>query len=136
MDSAPRPLLLFDGHCALCDGTVRWLLQHDRGRLHYAPLQSAIAGDVLEQVGYGGDRSSVVLVDGDGAFQHSDAAWRTLRLLPWPWRAGAVMRFIPRPLRDLAYRFIARNRFRIFGYSDVCALRSALPRDQLQRLLE
>ena len=136
MDPIPRPLLLFDGQCALCDRTVRWLLRHDRGRLHYAPLQSATADSVLERVGYAGDRSSVVLVDGDGAFQHSDAAWRTFRLLPWPWRAAAAMRFIPRPLRDLGYKFIARNRFRIFGYSDLCALKSGLPSDQLQRILE
>ena len=136
MDPIPRPLLLFDGHCALCDGTVRWLIGRDRGRLHYAPLESPIADAVLEEVGYAGDRSSVVLVDREGAYQHSDAAWRTFGLLPWPWRAAAAIRFIPRPARDLVYKFIARNRFRIFGHSDLCALKSGLPPGQLQRILE
>jgi predicted DCC family thiol-disulfide oxidoreductase YuxK len=136
MDAIPRPILLFDGQCALCDGTVRWLLRHDRGRLHYAPLESGIAEAALKESGFAGDRSSVVLVDASGAYQHSDAVWRTLRLLAWPWRAGVVLRVIPRPLRDLGYKFIARNRFRIFGRSDMCALLSRLPPEQRRRILE
>jgi predicted DCC family thiol-disulfide oxidoreductase YuxK len=133
MAQFPRPLLLFDGNCALCNGTVRWLLAHDRGRLHYAPLSSEVADAALGQAGYEGDRSSVVLVDGTGAHQHSTAVWRTLRLLPWPWRAGAAIRLIPRPLRDAAYRFVAANRFRIFGRSDICAMR--FPPDQARRVI-
>jgi predicted DCC family thiol-disulfide oxidoreductase YuxK len=133
MAQVPRPLLLFDGNCALCNGTVRWLLAHDRGRLHYAPLRSEVADAALQESGYHGDRSSVVLVDERGAHQHSTAVWRTLRLLPWPWRGGAAIRLIPRPLRDAAYRFVAANRFRIFGRSDICAMH--FPSDQARRVI-
>ena len=135
MDRLPRPLLLFDGGCALCDGSVRWLIGRDRGRLHYAPLKSEAGERALREAGLGDDATSVVLIDEEGAHQHSDAVWRILRLLPWPWRAGAGLRFMPRFVRDLLYRFIARNRFRIFGRSDVCTLIAALPREQQERIL-
>jgi predicted DCC family thiol-disulfide oxidoreductase YuxK len=32
------------------------------------------------------------------------------------------LRFIPRPLRDLVYRFIARHRYRWFGKTESCWL--------------
>jgi predicted DCC family thiol-disulfide oxidoreductase YuxK len=31
-----------------------------------------------------------------------------------------VFRGVPRPLRDAAYRLIARNRYALFGRRDVC----------------
>lgn len=43
-----------------------------------------------------------------------------------------ALRLIPRPLRDAAYRLIARNRYRWFGKAEACAL---LTPEQRQRLL-
>ena len=132
----PRPILLFDGTCGLCDGTVKWLLRHDRdGRLHYAPLQSPVGQAALRAVGLEGDLSSVVLIDDAGAHQRSDAVWRVSRLLPWPWRAGAALRLVPRFVREPAYKLVAGNRYRVFGRTDACLFVGALPVDQQKRIL-
>lgn len=131
----PRPILLFDGGCCLCDGMVRWLLRHDRGRLHYAPLDSETGRQALRETGRVLDTSTVLLIDEHGAHQRSEAAWRVLHLLDWPWRAGAGLRFLPRFVRDVLYRFVAQNRFRIFGRPRVCTLVSSLPQGQQARIL-
>ena len=39
------------------------------------------------------------------------------------WRlAGRALRVVPRSLRDLGYRMVARNRYRIFGRYDTCPI--------------
>ena len=40
--------------------------------------------------------------------------------LGWPWKALSLLRFIPRALRDPVYRWLARNRYRLFGRRDAC----------------
>jgi predicted DCC family thiol-disulfide oxidoreductase YuxK len=31
-----------------------------------------------------------------------------------------MLRFVPKELRDTAYRFVARNRYRFFGKKEAC----------------
>ncbi|HZB88569.1 MAG TPA: DCC1-like thiol-disulfide oxidoreductase family protein, partial [Terracidiphilus sp.] len=53
----------------------------------------------------------------------SNAAIAMLATLPAPWTAVATMlRIIPRPLRDLGYRFIARFRYRLAGRLESCPI--------------
>jgi predicted DCC family thiol-disulfide oxidoreductase YuxK len=37
-------------------------------------------------------------------------------------RLTQILRIAPRPLRDWLYRKLARNRYRLFGRADLCAL--------------
>lgn len=49
---AQGPLVLFDGVCALCNGSVRFLAPRDRtGRLRFAAIQSAAGQEVLRRHG-------------------------------------------------------------------------------------
>ena len=42
------PVILFDGVCNLCNGTVQFILTHDpRGRFQFASLQSDAAKRIL-----------------------------------------------------------------------------------------
>jgi predicted DCC family thiol-disulfide oxidoreductase YuxK len=118
-------VILYDGTCGLCSRAVRFIAGHDpAGRYRYAALGSEVAGDVLR-----GARlppqlpDSVVLVEADGTVRvESDAALAILRELRGPSRHLARLRILPRPLRDAAYRLVARTRYRIFGRRDVCEL--------------
>ena len=119
-----HPVVLFDGVCNLCDASVNFLIDRDPGaRLRFASLQSDAGSRLLAL--HGIDRTttdSVVLVEDGRAWVESDAAARIARHLPWPWRAGAAFRFLPRLLRDGAYRLVARNRYRWFGTREACRL--------------
>lgn len=122
----PGPVLLFDGVCNLCNASVNFILDRDRdARLRFASLQSEAGRALLARAGLrlpDGDPESMVLVLGDAAFTHSDAALRVCRLLPWPWRLAGWLLWIPRPLRDAVYKLVARNRYRWFGRSEVCRM--------------
>jgi len=40
-------------------------------------------------------------------------------------RVGAVLRILPRPVQDWLYRPLSRNRYRLFGRTDMCAVPDA-----------
>ena len=119
-------IVVFDAQCLLCNGWVRFLLEHDRrGVFRFASIQGATGKRLLANAGLSVvDLQTLLLVDGDRSWQHTSAIFRVLGGLGWPWRAGWLAWLVPAPLRDAAYRWIARNRYRIFGRSETCLLPS------------
>jgi len=122
--SIPRdkPILLFDGVCNLCNGSIQFVIDHDpKGRFRFAPLQSEAAERLLEDVGFHGyDFDTFVLVDGDDYYTKSEAALRVASGLKFPWSVAGVFRVLPRPLRDAVYDAVASHRYAIFGRKAQC----------------
>ena len=119
-------MLLFDGVCNLCNASVQWVLKHDKkNRFRFAALQSDTGRMLLERVGLSNEKlETVVLVDGDRFFTHSDAVLEIARRLGGIWSLARVGRIVPRPIRDALYMWIARNRYRWFGKKEQCMLPS------------
>jgi predicted DCC family thiol-disulfide oxidoreductase YuxK len=124
MAEPANPIVLFDGVCNLCSGSVQFILRRDPGaRFRFASLQSPAGQELLARFGIDGQGiDSVIVIEGDRWFKESDAALRIARHLGGLWRLLTVFRLIPRPLRDRLYRFIARNRYRWFGKKESCWL--------------
>ena len=128
--SDTNPLILYDGVCGLCNRLVQFLLKHDKqGRLRFASLQSDFAARVLQRHGIDPkDLDTVQVIEnyeqpGERVLQRSDAILRAGRELTGFWSVSAtVAKVIPRALRDVIYRFVARNRYRVFGKYDTCML--------------
>lgn len=116
------PILLFDGVCNLCSGAVRFVIRHDPGgRFRFAALQSEAGRRLLVQHGLPADAlDTFVLIDGARCFTRSDAAIELARRLGGAWRGLALLRLVPRPIRDAAYGVVVRNRYRWFGRSESC----------------
>ena len=113
-----RPVILFDGVCNLCTTSVKWVIAHDpQGLFDLASLQSQVARTLLNGKEVG---DSVVLVDEDGFHQQSDAIIRVARRLGRPWVIAKLGPLVPRPIRDWAYRLVAKNRYGWFGKQDSC----------------
>jgi predicted DCC family thiol-disulfide oxidoreductase YuxK len=133
-DLGSRLLVVYDGHCGFCNRTVRWFLRRDaQDRLRFVPAESPRVADLLARHGFTAfdvpaSPDTIVVVRNPGTpheqvFLRSDAAAALLAELPQPWSAlGALFRLVPRPIRDLGYRFIARIRYRIWGRYDVCPI--------------
>jgi predicted DCC family thiol-disulfide oxidoreductase YuxK len=121
----PERVVLFDGVCNLCNATVNFLIDRDPGaRLRFAALQSPEGQAVLARVGrqVQGEPESVFLVEGGRLYERSTAALRIARVLKGPWPLFYALVAVPRPLRDVVYRWVARNRYRWFGKADACRL--------------
>lgn len=119
-------IVVFDGECVLCNGWVSFLLRHDKQRLYrFASIQTPAGRTLLAQAGLPVERLDTLLViEGDRSFRHTQAIFRVLHGLGWPWRAAWIGWLVPAPLRDSMYRWVARRRYRLFGKLDVCAMPS------------
>lgn len=117
-------IVVFDAQCLLCSRWVKFLLKYDRrGAVRFASMQGATGQALLSQAGLRVDGlQTLLLVDGSRSWQHTGAILRLLHALGWPWRAAWLAWPIPAPLRDAAYRLVARNRYRWFGRSDTCLM--------------
>ena len=111
-------VILFDGVCIFCSRWVRFVAQRDRAkRFRFTPIQSGYGSRLARTFGIDPDTNAVV--HGGEVFMKSDAALTVLSQLPgWSW--VQVLFAIPKPLRDLVYSLVARNRYRIFGKYEAC----------------
>jgi predicted DCC family thiol-disulfide oxidoreductase YuxK len=114
--------LFYDGHCALCHGTVQFVIKTDRtgAAFRFAPLQGETFRALVPAEQRAGLPDSIVVRTVEGSLlARSDAIVRILQRLGGGWRIWAsILAGIPRALRDAAYDFIARIRNRIFGKRD------------------
>jgi len=115
-------IVVFDGVCALCNGWVDFLLARDRrARYRFAAMQSPAGRGLLAAHGLDPeDPASFLLLDAQGAHTDSDAIVRVLAALGGAWRGAVLARLLPRRLRDVLYRWLARNRYRWSGRRAVC----------------
>ena len=115
-------IILFDGVCNLCNGSVQFIIKRDKKHLfRYATLQSEFAKNLLKSRGqHVPEMESVILVTNEGVFYRSDAALRIAQKLNGLWPILGAFRIVPRVIRDAVYNFIGRNRYRWFGKQESC----------------
>ena len=132
---ADTALVLFDGDCHLCNGFVQFVIGRDpRRRIRFAPLQGKAGRHACEMVGLdlpeGADPDTIIVIDGGRGLVRSDAVLAIIARLPFPWALLSVGRWVPRPIRDALYRWVARNRHRWFGRRSTCLLPGPEIRDR------
>lgn len=120
-------VVLYDGVCGLCNHLVQFLLKRDhRDRFRFASLQSEVGSQLLRRHGTDAvDLDTVyVVVDygkrGERLLSRSDAIIHLLQRLGGIWAVVAAGKILPRSFRDSFYKFVATNRYRVFGKYDVC----------------
>lgn len=119
-----QPLIVFDGDCVLCSRSMRMILRLDRyKRFHLTPAQSDLGQKLYSHLGLPTDRFETYLLIADGSIHQRTAALIEItKRLGWPWKAGAILMIIPRPIRDGLYNFVARHRYRLFGRKTACGI--------------
>jgi len=131
-DNRQHAVVLFDAVCNFCDGSVNWIIRHDRrGYFRFAALQSDVGAE-LQQL-YGLDPSmldTLVLIEGGGVYTKSTAGLRIARRLRRPWLALNALIAVPLLLRDLAYDWFAGRRYRWCGKREECIVPSSDVRER------
>jgi len=120
---AIRQLIVYDGVCGLCNRFVLWSLDHiaepDTG---FVSSQSHIGQQLLKKHKLPTDPSTVYLFSSTGVSERSDAVIQLMYSLRSPYRQLVVLRWIPRAMRDLAYRLVAKIRRWIPSKTTVCGI--------------
>ncbi len=120
------PVILFDGVCNLCNGSVQFVINHDKaGLFTFASLQSEAGQKLLSDYQIPGTvLSSFILIQHEQAYTKSTAALLVAKQLTGVVKYLYIFRVIPTFIRDVVYNFIARNRYRWFGRKESCMIPS------------
>ena len=118
----PDGLMLFDGVCHLCDGTVQTILAWDRaGAIRFTPIQSSYGRALAMAHGLDPERpESFLFFDHGRPLGRAAGFAALLRRLPAPWRWLALVGRLPKGPANAVYDWVARNRYRLFGRKDRC----------------
>jgi predicted DCC family thiol-disulfide oxidoreductase YuxK len=125
-DLRAQRIVLYDGVCGFCNGSVRWLIARDRReRLRFAPLQGETAAALrARHPEIPTSLDTIAFVEENGrVWVRSAGVFRALRELAAPWRWLAALRFVaPASIWDVAYQAFARRRYRWFGRYEACPI--------------
>ena len=125
-------VLFFDGDCAFCSTSARWVSRLDRrGRIDFASLQGSMAGKLdLRRHAAASGGTMVLLREADGRlFFRSDALIELARAMGGIWNGMRLIGLVPRAWRDAVYQFVADRRHLLRG--SVCSI----PDDRLRQRL-
>lgn len=117
-------IVLFDAECILCSANAKLILKNDHREIFLlASMQGEVGARLFAENGLDPkDPSTILVIEGNRVRRDSDAVISIYENLIFPWSAMRIFRLVPAVLRDPVYRFIARNRYRIFGQRDTCWL--------------
>jgi len=118
-----QKIILFDGVCNLCNGSVVFILQREKEPVfQFASIQSEAGKVLLQWCCLPEDYSqAVVLIEYGRIYLGSTAALKIGQTLKFPWSFVSYAGFIvPKLIRDWVYSQIAKHRYQWFGKREVC----------------
>lgn len=140
-------VVLFDGVCVLCNRWAQFIIKQDtKQSLTLASVQSPEGQAILTHYNMSTAHFDTLLYienlsidnitprDINGLqlkstkptdnllFIKTDAIFKILLQLGFPWYLSLIFKPIPRYLRDKLYLLIANNRYRLFGKTNHCLL--------------
>ena len=123
-------ILLFDGHCSLCNAAVDFVLKRNtKKKLLLASIQGPAGQRVLKMYQLPPSYlDTLVLVEQGQLYLGSTAALRVARLLRGGWPLFYALIIIPKGLRDRIYQWIGKNRYKWFGRRASCRMPTASER--------
>lgn len=116
-------MILFDGTCAFCERSVRFIATRDRGYFKFGASQNPEGVALLARHGTTREAAkSIILIEDDRIYLRSTAVLKIAQRMTAPWRWAAVFLLVPQPLRDAVYQVVAAVRKRIAGASNACEI--------------
>ena len=114
-----KNIIFYDDNCVLCNHSIQFLIKKDlQNQFVFAPLQGKLAKKSIDLIYIKKLDSFVVLSNGNSyvkgrAIKFIIQNLKTLSFYKW-------VLFIPNPILDLAYSFIGKIRYKVFGKSKNC----------------
>ena len=130
----PDPLVVFDGHCILCNRALQFYLDRlepptrspnphrYEAHTYYTAAQSPWAQKNLPDKVLQEAQHAILIHRNNQWLSGPTALWPLIRRMTYPWRLLLFLRVLPGPLTRGLYRHIAQRRYHWFGTQESCAL--------------
>lgn len=129
-----KKIVLFDGICNFCNQSVQFIIRRDpKQHFQFASLQSNMGEKLKKELQIPHHLDSLIVIEENRYYTKSTAALKIARHLQSPFRLFYVLIVVPKPIRDIVYQWIAKNRYKWFGKRSSCMIPNATDR---KRFLE
>lgn len=118
------PIAVMDAECAVCSWGAQMIHRLDStGTVGICPIQTPLGTALLKHYNMEPiDPASWLYIDQGVAYPDFEGVIYAGQQLGGWARLTALLRILPRPVRDWLYIRLARNRYKLFGKKDMCAL--------------
>jgi predicted DCC family thiol-disulfide oxidoreductase YuxK len=119
-------IIFFDGVCSLCNSVVDFVHRRDsKNHFKYASLQGNTAQKMIPELLEDEQLDSLIYYKQGKTFTESSAALHIAKGMSGVWPVLFALILVPKGLRDVIYRWVARNRYRWFGKRETCRMPEA-----------
>ncbi len=117
-----RAIILFDGYCNFCSSSVDFILKHDKKKVFlFAASQQSEGENLINEYNIK-NIDSIVLIYNRKAYSYSTAVLKICSLLGMPFNIFSIFLIVPEFLRNVIYKWVAKNRYKWFGKRNTCRL--------------
>ncbi len=121
-----KKLILFDGVCNLCNGSVNKIIKLDKkNHFLFASLQSKIGNEVIEYLNIDTQKTDSIILYTPGISYEvrSTAVLKIASNFGRMWKFFSyIFLLIPTGIRDFIYNVISKNRYKWFGKRESCMI--------------
>ena len=116
-------VIFFDGVCALCNNTIKWIIPRDPDALFkFSALDSERAEKLKNKHPELRSIDSIVLLYGDEIYTKGAAIRKIVQDLSTTKILKKTLLLIPNVFLQKGYELVASQRYKIFGKYDSCPL--------------
>ena len=123
--SAQR-IILFGGICNFCNRWVNFIIRHDKkGKIKLAALQSEAGKRILKENNLAqliDNMDTFIFIDEEKNYTRSSAGIRIAKYLNGGWKLFFAFIIVPKFIRDGAYNWLAKNRYKWWGKRNECMI--------------
>lgn len=122
-----KKIILFDGLCNLCDGTVQFIIKRDtKDVFRFVSLQSDLGRKLLQKLPIEFQLiDSVILYESEKVFFYkSQAVFEIVKSIGGIYYCLLIFKLLPNAFANAVYDFIAKNRYRWWGKKESCLVPS------------
>ena len=118
-------LIVFDGHCMLCNRFIQKMLQNDKSAKFTCSSLQGLPATIDQSTLQTSTQDSISYLRNGVWFQKSTAVLLIHKDLYSAFHWTQLAWLCPRFLRDLSYSFVAKHRYKWFGKRPSCYLPNA-----------
>lgn len=127
IDQLPKnkKIVLFDGVCNLCNNSINYVIDKDKHDVfRFVSLQSDLGQEIQQYIGYQDTNLNTIIlyVPGEAYYTKSSAAIKIMNEFGWLWKGINIFLILPESIRNIAYNYVAKNRYKWYGKEESCRI--------------
>jgi len=127
-----KKIILFDGICNYCNGIINKIIENDKENIFvFAAIQSEKGQQIIKHIGLDSSIDSIVLYDpGFAYYVKADAVLQIINHLNGKYTLLKLGHLLPESIRNIAYDYFAKNRYKWYGKTEECRVPTELEREK------